>query len=313
MNKVSVVITTYNRTKYLRESVASIRAQSIGEVDIIIVDDASTDGRLEALRGDPLFSDVTFLRTPENLGLGGARNIGIRAAKGEYLVLHDDDDILAPTLIRTALDIMGRDPAIGLFCCDAVMINAEGAVLYRGRTFHEINGEIKRYPIRSGIRSFEEIFLFSTIGIGLVVRRHVFDRAPYPPARNVGDYEFQLRVAATGHKVYYLHEPLASYRMHEENASGSRWMVRTCERKVACLQDVSDDYGVLEKLGWRARRRMADARMELAVAYAKTGRYRDAIWMLGRSVSDDPRQLVDVARLAWRWLAKRVSARLGQD
>lgn len=306
MPSVSVVITTYNRTKFLRESVASIRAQSIKPFEIIIVDDGSTDAALAGLRSDPLFSGVVFLRNPENFGLGGARNTGIHAAKGDYIVLHDDDDVLEPRLLETALDIMERDPAIGLFCCDAVMIDHAGVVLYGGRTFQGINGAIKRYPIKSGLRSLEDIFLFGTIGIGLVVRREVFDRVSYPPARNVGDYEFQLHVAANGYKVYYLHEPLGRYRMHEGNASGPRWMVRTCARKVACLEDALARYPALRKLGWRARCRMADARMELAIAYFKEASYRSGILMLCRALVGDPAQLFALTRLAGRWLTKRL-------
>ncbi len=306
MTSVSFIIPTYNRAQYLRESIASIRAQSIKDVEIIIVDDASTEGALEALASDPAFGGVVFLRHPENRGPGEGRNTGISAANGKYIAFLDDDDLLDPRFLETALDIMTRDPSIALFCCDAILIDSAGSVLYGGRTFHEINAAIKHYPIGSGLRSLEDIFIFSTIGIGFVVRRHVFDRISYPLARNVGDYEFQLRVAANGYKVYYLHEPLARYRMHESNASGPRWMVRTCERKAACLDEALAQYAALGKLGWHARRRIADARMELGIAYLKKGNYGRGVMTVCRSVGKDPRQVANLAGLAWRWLAGRI-------
>ena len=305
MTSVSFVITTYNRAEYLRESVASIRAQNIKDVEIIVVDDASTGGALEALTGDPAFSGVVFLRHTENRGPGEGRNTGISAANGKYIAFLDDDDLLDPRFLETALDVMARDPSIALFCCDAILIDSAGSVLYGGRTFHEINAAIKRYPIRSGFRSPEEIFMFSTIGIGFVVGRQVFDRVSYPVARRMEDYEFQLRVAASGLKVYYHHEPLARYRMHEGNASGPRRRVNMCQRNVEFLQEALDRYPRLRRLRWRARRRIADARMELGIAYLKEGAYQRGVATLFRSVADDPRQTADQAGLVWRWLAKR--------
>ena len=128
----------------------------------------------------------------------------------------------------------------------------------------------------------------------------------YPCARRMEDYEFQIQVAGQGFKVYYHHEPLARYRIHEGNESGARWMVRMCEQKVACLQETLNTYQTLRRLGWRARRRMADARMDLAIAYFKEAQYRPGILMLCRAVAGDPAQLVALTRLTGRWLAKRI-------
>lgn len=307
MAHVSFVIPTYNRVDYLRECVASIRAQRVTDVEIIVVDDASTQDTCRALAREPVFSGVVFLRHPENRGPGEARNTGIRAAKGRYVAFLDDDDLLDPRFLETALNVLARDPSIALFCCDAFLIGPTGSVLYGGRTFHEINALIKGYPISSGVRSLEEIFLFSTIGIGFVVGRHVFDRVTYPRARRMEDYEFQIRVAGNGFKVYYHHEPLARYRMHEGNESGARWMVSMCEQKVACLQEALTRYPALRRLGWRARRRMADARMELGIAYLKQGEYLCGVLTLCGSLSGDPLQAIDLGRLAWRWLTRRIS------
>lgn len=309
MTSVSFIIPTYNRAQYLRESVASIRAQGIKDVEIIIVDDVSTEGVLETLMSDPAFTGVVFLRHTENRGPGEGRSTGISAANGKYIAFLDDDDLLDPRFLETALDVMTRDPSIALFCCDAILIDSAGSVLYGGRTYHEINAAIKHYPIGSGLRSLEEIFMFSTIGIGFVVGRQVFDRVSYPLARSMEDYEFQLRVAANGLKVYYQHEPLACYRMHEGNISGPRRMVRMCERKVACLQEALATYPALRQLGWRARGRVADAQMELAIAYLKEGNYRRGFMTLCRSVGGDPRQAGDLARLVCGWLPRRISGK----
>lgn len=300
MASVSVVVTTYNRSVYLRECIGSIRAQRIRDVEIIVVDDASAEAAPGPFDGDPVFADVVRLRHPENRGPGEGRNTGIRAARGRYIAFVDDDDLLEPCFLETALTVVDRDPSIGLFCCDAVLVDESGGVLYGGRTFNQINAAIKGYPLGSGRRSLEDVFMFSTIGIGFLAPRWVFDRVSYPVARKMEDYEFQLRVAGNGLGVYYLHEPLARYRMHAGNASGAGWMVEICERKVACLEEAFVTYPGLQRLRRRARARIADAQMELGLAYLRQGDYARAIATVGRSLAGDPRQLAEVARLAWR-------------
>ena len=139
----------------------------------------------------------------------------------------------------------------------------------------------------------------------MLVRREVFAKASYPASRFISDYEFQLRVAAAGFGVFYLHEPLGKYRIHGGNFSGQRFMARTCKRKVEILEEALAATPRLRRLGWRWRHRMADARMELAIGYLKAGDYRRAAWALMRSVGQDPRQAREIGRLGARWLTRR--------
>lgn len=301
---VSFVTTTYNRPGYLRECLASIRAQTVSNIEIIIVDDASNSAAMDSLRQDPTFTDVRFLRHHRNQGSGEARRTGVAAARGRYIALHDDDDVWDPTVVDRAIAVMQADSSVALFCCDAVMIDENGAILHDGRTFHEINSAIKRYPIGTGRRTLEDIFLFSTISMATVVRREVFEKTSYPTSRLMEDYEFQLQVAAAGFTVFYLHEPLGKYRIHDGNYSGERWIVRTCKRKVEVLEVALARTPALQRLGRRAQRRVADARMELAIGYAKARDYPRAAWTLFRSLGQDPWQAREIGRLALRWLSR---------
>lgn len=109
--KVSVVVTTYNLTRYLGDALRSVEQQTMTDLECIVVDDCSTEG------GDE--PDVTFkrvvgkdrrfrlIRTPANLKLSGARNYGWQHAKGKYIIFLDADDKLAPNaldLLSGALD-----------------------------------------------------------------------------------------------------------------------------------------------------------------------------------------------------------------
>jgi glycosyltransferase involved in cell wall biosynthesis len=103
--RFSVVIPTYGRPDLLRETVASVLAQTIDDLECIVVDDA-------AAVPAPAFDDprVVSIRHQENLGLSGARNTGIRAARGDYVTFVDDDDLLTPDRLEIAAEGLRRAP-----------------------------------------------------------------------------------------------------------------------------------------------------------------------------------------------------------
>ncbi len=309
----SVVIPTFNRTEYLGECLASIRAQARRDIEVILVDDGSTDGHLDRLNATVALQNVVLIRHPQNRGASEARNTGVCVARGEYIVFIDSDDLLEPHYLETAFEVLNRDPAIGLFCCDSLVIDTKGDVLYGGKTFQQIQCEIKRYRIESGVRSLQDIFEFSTSFPGFLVRRDVFKRVGYLDQSlfPLDDYDFQLRVAAAGYHVYYYHAPLARYRMHGENESGPKRMVRTCTKKVESLEIALRRNPELRALGWRARLRLADARFELAVGLLKDGSVRKGLLALLRSLLDHPAQSLEFARLVWGKARRQDGARVG--
>ena len=267
MTAVSVVIPTHNRGGYLRESIESVRRQSVKDVEILVVDDASSDGAVDSLKTDPVFDGVRLITHEANRGPGESRRTGILAAKGKYIAFLDDDDLFEPELLAKALSVLERDPAVGLFCCDGLLVDSHGSVLPGHKTFNGVHAAIHGYPLRTGPRSLGDGFLWPTVGIGFVARREVFDRVSYPPDRRLEGYRFQLDVAGNGFRVYYQHEPLARYRMHGGNASGPSPTM--CEEMITCLQSARSRYPSLRALGWRARRRVAQATLTLPASVVR--------------------------------------------
>jgi glycosyltransferase involved in cell wall biosynthesis len=90
---VSVIIPTHNRAALLREAVASVKAQTYRDFEILVVDDASTDDTQEALAA---WREVRVLRHPCRRGVAAARNLGIAAARGQWLAFLDSDDLWLP-------------------------------------------------------------------------------------------------------------------------------------------------------------------------------------------------------------------------
>lgn len=115
MKVVSVIIPTYNRANMLCECVDSILKSTYKNLEIIIVDNSSTDGTLDIL--DQRYSTesrVCVLSLKENLMAAGGRNEGIKLAKGDYLLFVDNDNIVYPNMIELLVKEMERDNKIGL-------------------------------------------------------------------------------------------------------------------------------------------------------------------------------------------------------
>ena len=118
--KVSVVIPAYNVEKYVCFAVNSVLRQTLEDIEIIVVNDCSTDRTAEVLSEH--FSDekrVKLLTQPQNMGVGEARNRGIKEATGEYIAFLDSDDAMLPDALKSLYDAVG----------DADVVSSPGCLL----------------------------------------------------------------------------------------------------------------------------------------------------------------------------------------
>lgn len=111
--QVSVVIPCYNHGQYLAEAIQSVLAQTCPPLEVIVVDDGSDELGTLAVLEQTAQSGITVLST-ENRGLPAARNNGIKAAKGNYILPLDADDRIAPDFLEKAVGILGRKPEVGI-------------------------------------------------------------------------------------------------------------------------------------------------------------------------------------------------------
>lgn len=109
--KVSVIITTFNRFEILNECIQSVRDQTYKNIEIIVVDDCSTDSRYTSLHD---FENVRFVRLEKNMRLvhntraaqGATRNEGLKLATGDYICFLDDDDLFHPTKVAEQVAVL---------------------------------------------------------------------------------------------------------------------------------------------------------------------------------------------------------------
>lgn len=125
--KISVVIPVYNIEKYLRECLDSIVNQSLDDIEIICVNDGSTDNSLDILKEYESADSRLKVITQENKGIGSARNTALKSVKGEYVYFMDSDDILEPDALERLYEL-------------AIESGAD-FVMFKIINFHEDTGE----------------------------------------------------------------------------------------------------------------------------------------------------------------------------
>ena len=110
---VSVILPVYNGERYLAEAIESVLAQTYRPVELIAVDDGSTDGTAEIAKS---YSDVRYLHQP-NQGNGRARNAGLKAAQGDLIALLDADDLWLENKLHTQVEHLRQHPELGYVVC----------------------------------------------------------------------------------------------------------------------------------------------------------------------------------------------------
>jgi glycosyltransferase involved in cell wall biosynthesis len=308
---VTVIIPTFNRRRWIGECLDSVAAQTYPHVETLVIDDGSTDGTVEWLRSEPRYSFARLHVQPQNGGASVARNTGVGMARGRLVVFIDSDDALAPAHVETAVSVFAGRPNTGLFCCDSTIIGPDSEVLFGGRTWHEIQHELTGRPLDNGQRTLADLFRFSPVFPGFTLPKSVFERVGgfdqsiFP----MDDYDLSLRVAAAGYEVYYRHEPLCLRREHTGQCSGFANSVDTCAKQIRTLRAALERSPELRRAaGLDVRRRLAQAKLELAVSRIIAGERAAGVGTLLDAVATHPSQLVQVARLGTRRLQRLVAS-----
>lgn len=199
---VSVVMTAFDAEDHVATAIASILGQTHDRIELLVVDDCSTDGTAAAVEAIAARDDrVRLLRTPQNSGTYVAKNQGLRAAAGAFVTLCDSDDIWTPDHLALHLAAMDEDPAR--------MVSTSNWL----RVFDDLRIDV------AGDGSIVEVCPHSTF-----FRRAVFDRLGYFDGVRFGaDREFIARITLEyGHRaVHHIYEVLTIGRRHNASLTTS--------------------------------------------------------------------------------------------
>ena len=198
---VSCIIPVYNGERFVGEAIATVLAQSHQPVEVIVVDDGSTDGTSAVVR--TFGSSVHYIEQP-NAGPPAARNAGIRAAQGEFVGFLDADDRWHPEKLTRQLALFDAEPELD--CC---------------LTLVRLFWDDVRCAEEMAYRAKGQIEVETQQQSSMLVRRAVFDRVGLfdPELPHAALVEWFERAQARGMRTGRLSEVVAERRMHDANFS----------------------------------------------------------------------------------------------
>jgi hypothetical protein len=209
--RVTVLVAVRDGLPWLREAVESVLAQTFADFELLVVDDASTDGTAEAAEayGD---ARIRVLRNERNLGQAPSLNRGLRDAVGEYVARLDADDVCLPERLERQVAVLGGEPSLALVGTWMDVVDEQG------RLWAKLRGRVRDFPE----------FLFAILADrypwghpSLMFRRDVvlelggYDETLAPSE----DKDLYRRLALARLGARSIEEPLVRYRRHERQLS----------------------------------------------------------------------------------------------
>lgn len=279
---VSLVIPAYNHADYLPEAVRSVLAQDYPALELIVVDDGSTDNTVEILSE---LGSGFYWESQKNMGQSYTLTRGWSLAKGDILGYLSADDLLEPSAVRTSVAALMTMPDIIATYCDFNLIDPQSR---RVRTV-----QLPEY-------SYDHMLaqVICPIGPGAFFRRSAYlQSGPWNTSyRQMPDYDFWLRL---GQKGRFLHLPqvLSGYRVHEASQSYSITTPERAAEPVLIVSGVLNE-GTAKNLDSRLKEyALASANLVSAQLHLRAGRFYESFLSIRQAVRYSAR-----AVLAWRTL-----------
>ncbi|MEJ8553409.1 glycosyltransferase family 2 protein [Tepidibacter sp. Z1-5] len=171
--KVSVIIPNYNGKKYLKDCLDSLYKQSFNEFEVIIIDNNSSDGSIEYLRNN--YVDIIIQELDKNHGFSKAVNEGIKAAKGEYVALLNNDTEVEKDWLENLVNCIKKDEKIFSVCSKMIQYNDRDKIDDTGDEYSIIGWAYKRGDGRDIENYSREEEVFSSCAGAAIYRKKIFD------------------------------------------------------------------------------------------------------------------------------------------
>lgn len=227
---VSVIIASYNHGPYIEASIRSVLAQTYPHVELLVVDDGSSDDsveRIERLRAEHHFD----FRVQSNQGLAKTLNDCIARARGELIAPLGSDDIMLPDRLAIQVAYMKDKPEVGICAGNIHIIDGEGRIIERRervRPFRRLN--------------FDDVFASDKDGAPaptLLFRRETLQAVGgFDPEIRLEDLLVELKITHAGYFIDVLPDVLAKYRVHTTNTyKNRRFMIENVLKTYAKFSD----------------------------------------------------------------------------
>lgn len=231
--KCTVVIPNYNGSQFISEAIESVTKQSFNSVEIIVVDDCSTDSSIKeiesALSLVPSNIPTRFIKNPKNIGVSASRNLGILATNTPFIAFLDSDDWYFPDKITLSIAKLAEFPGIGLAYSDYDMLDTRTGIQRR---------EFKA-PFSS-----KQLLNYCMVSTNSVMKREVFDKVGYFPENFTysEDHYMWLRIS-TKYMITHIPFSLFCYRTHGNNITANipkdEWIANDKKMKEQFLASIN--------------------------------------------------------------------------
>jgi len=208
---VSIIITTFNRRDFIIEAVDSALAQTYENIEIIIVDDGSTDGTDDLIRKTYGNDGRVSYYYKENGKRASAFNLGFEKSKGQFIAILDSDNRYKPERIEIGMNALSENPGFDISYGDIITINEAGIEIHR-KNMRRYSGNIS-----------EQLVYDNCVSINTaLVPRYCFEDLGLMDVsyKRSDDYELWLRFS-TRYKFLYIRKFLAEYRVMEDQLSSN--------------------------------------------------------------------------------------------
>lgn len=232
---VSIIVTSYNHAEYLQQRMESLLAQTYQKLEIIAVDDCSTDESLKVLKKYERYPQVRIVALDTNGGYANACNIGVKLSSGDFIMFAECDDYNDPQHVRILLDKLIENETVGVAFSRSSIVNADGTILRDDYACREdsfkvlcaqetniLKEKMQRYFLRSCV--------IPNMSAALMKKKYFQMTGGLSPAYSAcADWDFWCRMAQLC-DFYYVPLSLNYFRTHINTVRSSMKMeVQICE------------------------------------------------------------------------------------
>jgi glycosyltransferase involved in cell wall biosynthesis len=273
--KVSVIMPVLNGERFIGEAIQSIVHQTYLNIELVIVDDGSTDSTCDVIEGYRNRIEIRYVRHDKPLGIPNSMNDGVRHSSGDLIAFLDHDDVWLPNFVETQVEWLETHPGTGMVHSDFQTIDVAGGII-------EASVAAVRGRKRPSGRVFEQLFMDSFIvGNSVMIRRECFDRLGlFDESLRWGDYHMWMRIARH-YPVDYVDQVLTKYRQHPAQSTRSSSVVIQPDAPPVALKAIEKILAaypeIRRELGSRKiKHRIASFYFDLAYSWYSKGEFSHA-------------------------------------
>ncbi|WP_300244093.1 glycosyltransferase [Pseudomonas sp.] len=229
---VTVIIASYNHAPYIEQSILSVLNQTYSNIELLVVDDGSSDDSVERIRRLQALHGFDF-RVQQNQGLTNTLNGAIARAKGSLIVPFGSDDIMLPERIATQVVYLDGKPEVGICAGNIELIDSDGNLFPENRQRRDV-------PFRR--LDFDDMFLERKPyppAPTLMIRREALEKVGgFDPNIRLEDLLIELKITHAGYFIDGLNVVMARYRKHATNSyKNNRFMIDNILRTYALFSE----------------------------------------------------------------------------